>query len=333
MAGVLVGTVVLSALLTRAVRDVARRHRLLDSPTSRSSHSNPTPRLGGVAIALSGISGWLIASLIAGLEPSTETLWYAFVWGAIAAAGTGLLDDLVSLRPSFKLAGECVALLPLFAIVVPTLSPLPYGLGLVFWMFLAVGYTNLFNFMDGSDGLAAGVAVIGAVTFAGLAVPGAWTGVALVLGAAALGFLWFNRSPASVFMGDSGSLFLGAGFAMLSAGLIAGGVSWIAIGLALSPFAVDGSLTLLLRLARRELIWEAHRSHLYQRLLIAGWSHSSVAWLYWTWAGIGGASAMAYNHHGGWQIAALCTSTAASLGVIGLVRWVELRGSAGLGAG
>lgn len=332
MAGVLVGTVVLSALLTRAVRDVARRHRLLDSPTSRSSHSNPTPRLGGVAIALSGILGWLIARLIAGFEPSTETIWYAFVWGAVAAAGTGLLDDLILLRPSAKLAGECLALLPLMAILVPALSPLPFGVGLVFWMFLAVGYTNLFNFMDGSDGLAAGVAVINSVTFAGLAMTEGWTSVGLVLGAAALGFLWFNCSPASVFMGDSGSLFLGAAFAMLSAVLMASGVSWVAVGLAVSPFAFDGSLTLFLRLARRERVWTAHRSHLYQRLLIAGWTHRHVAWLYWSWAGIGGASAIAYGQGGNWPTAALCVSGAASAGVIALVRWVELNAGQGAGA-
>jgi len=325
LVGVLIGTTILSALLTRILRDFAKRSRLLDPLTPRSSHSNPTPRLGGVAIAVSGIVGWMVARALMGAEAAPATVWYAFLWGAVAAAGTGLVDDLVSLRPLVKLAGECLALLPLIAVLAPVLSPLPYWVSIVIWLFLTAGYTNLFNFMDGSDGLAAGVAVIGGLTFAGLAVPGAWANVALVLSAAALGFLRFNLPPASVFMGDSGSLFLGAGFAMLSAGLIANGVSIVALGMAVSPFAIDGSLTLLVRLARREPVWKAHRSHLYQRLLIAGWTHRNVAWLYWTWAGIAGASSIVYSHARGWPIAALCISAAASLGVIGLVRWVELK--------
>jgi UDP-N-acetylmuramyl pentapeptide phosphotransferase/UDP-N-acetylglucosamine-1-phosphate transferase len=324
--GVLTGTAILSALLTWGLRGLAWRLMLLDPLTPRSSHSRPTPRIGGVAVAVSGTVGWLTVQVLMGKEDVPPGIWDVFILGAVMAAGTGLTDDLISLPPSIKFGGELVALVPPVALLAPVLLQRPLWLGIALWTLLTVGYTNLFNFMDGSDGLAAGVAVISSVTFAWLAGSGQWATVSLVMGAAALGFLLFNVSPASVFMGDSGSLFLGYGFAILAATLIATGVSIVAVGLAVSPFAFDGTLTLLSRLARREPVWEAHRSHLYQRLLVAGWTHQDVAWLYWSWAVLAGVGAVAYSHALGWpRLAALCVLGAAAAGMVWLVTDVERR--------
>lgn len=324
--GVLVSTSVVSALLTWTMRELAWRRRLLDAHTPRSSHSRPTPRLGGVAIAVSAIVAWMTVHTSIGGDYGPPWMWSAFIWGGAAAAGTGLIDDLVTLPSSVKFAGELVALTPAVVVLAPTLSPGPPWLSVVVWTFLTAGYTNLFNFMDGSDGLAAGVAVLNAIALAVLVQSGPWATSSLVLGAAALGFLWFNHPPASVFMGDTGSLFLGYGFAITGAMLVASGISAVAVGLALTPFAFDGTLTLMMRLGRGERVWEAHRSHLYQRLLIAGWTHRDVARLYWTWAGVAGAAAVVYGRVQGWpRGAALGIAAGAAVGVVLLVRGAEGR--------
>jgi UDP-N-acetylmuramyl pentapeptide phosphotransferase/UDP-N-acetylglucosamine-1-phosphate transferase len=275
---------------------------------------------------VSAIAAWITMGSFVGGGYGSQWAWGLFIWGGAAAAGTGLTDDLVKLRPSVKFAGELLAVTPAVVVLAQTLPPGPPWLSVAVWIFLTAGYVNLFNFMDGSDGLAAGVAVINAMALAVLAAPAPLATSSLVLGAAALGFLWFNRPPASVFMGDAGSLFLGYGFAMTGTMLVAAGISGVAVGLAVAPFAFDGAFTLLSRLARGERVWEAHRSHLYQRLLIAGWTHREVARLYWSWAAIAGAASIGYELVPGWPRGiALSTSAGAAAGVLLLVRSVERR--------
>jgi UDP-N-acetylmuramyl pentapeptide phosphotransferase/UDP-N-acetylglucosamine-1-phosphate transferase len=136
---------------------------------------------------------------------------------------------------------------------------------------------NLYNFMDGMDGFAAGMSVIGFGTFAILGWQAGQTETALgyaMVAAACAGFLLFNFPPARLFMGDVGSTVLGllAGVAILQShhnGLLP---AWLGI-LVFSPFIVDATVTLALRMVRREPFWKAHRSHCYQRLALAGWGH------------------------------------------------------------
>ncbi len=321
----LVSTTALSLVLTWVTRELALWGHLLDLPTPRSSHCRPTPRLGGVGIAASAVVALATAGHWAS-ELGVESTWPAFMVGGLIAATTGLADDVLTLRPSVKLVGQFAAIVPMLAVAVAITGPGPIWLVASIWVLVVAGYMNLFNFMDGSDGLAAGVAVVNGVALALLADTGQWVVVPLILSASALGFLFWNRPPASVFMGDAGSLFLGYGIAITGVMLIASGISAWAVGIALTPMLGDGTLTLILRLTRRERVWEAHRSHLYQRLLVAGWSHGEVASFYWSWAAATGAAAVAYGHLPAWGqgLLALAASTSVA-GVHQFVRDTENR--------
>jgi UDP-N-acetylmuramyl pentapeptide phosphotransferase/UDP-N-acetylglucosamine-1-phosphate transferase len=166
-----------------------------------------------------------------------------------------------------------------------------------------IGLTNAYNFMDGIDGIAAGQALIAAVGWSLLA----WATqsmtvfpFAVVLGGSALGFLVHNWSPASVFMGDVGSAFLGYTFAALP--LLARSPRTSAANdplpllalLFVWPFVFDSFFTFLRRLSRREHIFSPHRSHLYQRLVLAGYSHATTSLLYLSLAGVGVAIGLAW---------------------------------------
>ena len=253
-----------SAAMTKVL--VRTRALPLDTPNQRSLHAVPIPRTGGIAIILGIIAAacWLHASL-ALLVPA----------GSLAIAS--YLDDRYALPASLRLAVHLIAVG-----VFLWLNDAPVSAAMFITLVLAVGWiTNLFNFMDGSDGLAGGMAVIGFGSY-GLA---AWLSgdahlslLALSIAAAAAGFLIFNFYPAKIFMGDVGSIPLG--FLAGSVG-IAGWLQnlwplWFPL-VVFAPFIVDASLTLVRRLIRGERAWEAHRKHYYQRLILAGWSHRNTA--------------------------------------------------------
>ena len=269
-----------SAFLTRRFCDPASRMHLLDHPNERSLHSQPTPRTGGVAILLglaSSVPVWIII-----LAVDDSLLWLAA--GAVIIAAVSFLDDRHGisvvgrflghlLGAGLLVIGAGLALPPLFT----GMPMLPIWLGLALSILFLVWMVNLYNFMDGMDGFAAGMAVIGFGAFALLGLlAGNMPFLALSLGiaSAAGGFLIFNFPPARIFMGDTGSATLG---------LLAGGLSlwgardevfpfWVA-ALVFSPFIVDASVTLIRRLSRGERVWQAHKSHYYQRLVLSGWGH------------------------------------------------------------
>ncbi len=202
-----------------------------------------------------------------------------------AIVALGAVEDLAGeLSPGIRLAiqlaaasGVVWALGPISRLPLP--SPLDVPLGLFAWpvtLTWVVGVTNIFNFLDGIDGYAGfqGVVAGAAMAFVGF---GWVAGVGLVAAAACVGFLVHNWHPARIFMGDVGSVVLGFLFAVLPLGL--GGKSHLGVfvmGMALWFFLADGTFTILRRLGHREKVWRPHRSHLYQRLTIAGWSHSKV---------------------------------------------------------
>lgn len=262
----------------------------IDHPNERSLHVRPTPRIGGLGI----MAGVLVCSLF---SPADEVLVLVFV--ALGLFVLSMLDDLGGLSVRVRFAGHVLA-------AGVTLYVLP-DLGWAGWLALPalVWMTNLYNFMDGSDGLAGGMALFG---FAGYGVA-AWMGGAdayavsgLVIAAAAAGFLVFNFPPARVFMGDAGSIPLGylaaaAGVAGWAAGL------WpIAFPLLVfSPFIVDASLTLLRRLSRGEKVWQAHRGHYYQRLVRMGWSHRRLALTEYAVMAAAAVSGLALVRNPDWQ--------------------------------
>ncbi len=238
----------------------------LDEPNARSLHTSPTPRVGGLLT--------LPWALVSGLLLTGECRVTALL--AAVLCGFSFVDDRVGLSAGLRL----LAHLTISAAAV-------FVLDVGGWLFVAAltlalaWMINLFNFMDGADGLSGGMAAIG---FAAYGVAATIAGnddlslLSFCVVAAVSGFLAFNFSPARIFMGDAGSTTLG-----FLAGAL-GIVGWLRgvwplwfPALVFSPFVVDATVTLIQRALRREKIWQAHREHSYQKLVRMGWSHRRLA--------------------------------------------------------
>ena len=275
-----VASLLATFVFTPMVRRYCIRNNLIDQPGPRRSHDRPIARGGGLAVA----SGLLPVLLLAA---SPNDYYRGFLAGAIVVVLLGWRDDVHSLPIRMRLSIELL----ISSLVVLWLGPVAWvrfgGAELHapwLWTPLAilalVWLQNLFNFMDGSDGLAATQAAFGGAFFAiaffydGQPALG-W--LAAAVAAAALGFLPWNWPRASIFLGDSGSLLLGWSLGFLAlAGAITGSVSvWLAFVIT-SPFVVDATMTLGWRIKRREQWYTAHREHAYQRLIRSGWSHQRV---------------------------------------------------------
>lgn len=239
----------------------------LDLPNERSLHTRPVPRIGGIGIVLGalvplGFSG--VPGIVAGL--------------AAGLAGMSFVDDRRGLPISVRFGAHLVAAV----VVIPALAP---ALPVWSWLLVApaiVWMTNLYNFMDGSDGLAGGMAIFGFGAYAAAAAAAGDASLAVAgagVAAASAGFLVFNHHPARVFMGDVGSIPLG--FLAAALGLLGWSrdlwPAWFPV-VVFAPFVVDATVTLLRRMARGERFWEAHRSHYYQRLVRLGWGHRRTAY-------------------------------------------------------
>lgn len=272
--------------LTAYLRSWATRARLLDLPNARSSHRLPTPRGGGLAIASVTL---LVALWLATAGRADSALW-AIIAGGTLIAWIGWLDDRSSRpwRQRFAVhLGACVVL----AATADTCatgsctSLTGWLVNFALLVFLGAWSVNLFNFMDGIDGLAGTQAVFAAGSGAVIGwLYGAPTAACLLLGvsgAATLGFLWWNWPPAKIFMGDAGSGFLG--FVLFAVPLWMAGNSpsgiwpWAVLW---AVFAADASVTLVRRILRGERPHEAHRCHLYQQLAQRWNSHRTVTLLY-----------------------------------------------------
>ena len=269
-------TVVLLAILLRRADALP-----VDHPNERSLHHQPTPRIGGLAL----FPGAVLGCLVAGVR-DVDSLLLLGLAGFLFLLS--IFDDWRSLPVMLRLGAHLLAA-ALLAFGLMGASPLALAGALaVAWM------TNLFNFMDGANGLAGGMAAIGFAVF-GLA--SGEPAVACALTGAALGFLVFNFDPARVFLGDAGSIplgFLAGGLGLL--GVVQGQWPWWFPLLAFSPFIVDATATLLRRMARRKKFWTAHREHYYQRLVRMGWSHRSLALAEYALMAACGSSALALLH-------------------------------------
>ncbi len=272
--------------------------RMLDIPNERSSHTRPTPRGGGLAIVAVTLVGGSLFLFYAHTEP-TLPQWVFYSIGALLVAGVSWLDDLRSLPHQARFVAHAVAALVVMVglgvwrqLVLPVIGVLHLDwLGWPLTFLWIVGLTNAYNFMDGIDGIAAGQGIVAGV---GWGIIGLITGnpfltsLGFLLAASCLGFLWHNWPPARIFMGDVGSAFLGYSFAVLAVIASQSDPRLAFIGiLFVWPFVFDAVFTFFRRLRNHENVFEAHRSHLYQRLVIAGYSHGAVSTLYICLAGVG----------------------------------------------
>jgi Fuc2NAc and GlcNAc transferase len=275
----------LSWLLTRLLRSYALRANMLDHPNERSSHRVPTPRGGGVAIVLSFLA---VTALLALGGYLSAPLAVALIGAGGLVAILGFIDDRKPLAARYRFAGHVTAAawvlwwmgalppVPIFGFDVP-LGPAGFALCAVF----IVWSINLFNFMDGIDGIASIEAIT--VTLGGAWVwwlagsSGQWQ-AAVLLAACTAGFLAWNYPPARIFMGDAGSGFLGLMVAALAlwCGSEAPHLFWgwfVLYGV----FMVDATSTLVRRVRRGERFYEAHRSHAYQYASRKHGSHERVS--------------------------------------------------------
>ena len=260
-----------------------RRRAILDHPNERSSHASPTPRGAGVAVVPVAMGAWLFIGLQSGQGPREIA--------ALAAAvlGLGLLswrDDLGGLPVGWRLLGQGAAIG--FVLAVAPVERvfqglLPPALDLLATGILWLWFVNLFNFMDGIDGLTGvetiaigmGVVLVSALPGGGTAPDQALGLHGLAIAAAALGFLWWNWHPARIFLGDVGSIPLGFMLGWLLFKLAAGG-QWEAAIILPLYYLADATLTLARRALRRQPVWKAHREHFYQRAVQRGLSHGTV---------------------------------------------------------
>jgi len=239
----------------------------LDRPNERSLHDRPVPRTGGVAVLL-GVS--------AALGFGAAGLWLPMAI-ALALAVLSLADDLRGMATSVRLAAHLAAAAILCWYYLSPMHPLELAL-----LILAVAWlTNVYNFMDGSDGLAGGMSLIGFGAYAvaaQLSGHAALAALCVALAAASAAFLAHNFHPARIFLGDVGSIPLG--FLAGALGIVGWRDDlwplWFPV-LVFGPFLGDATLTLVKRLIRGERVWRAHKDHYYQRLVRMGFGHRATA--------------------------------------------------------
>ena len=269
-----------SLIGTRLVLAFLAHRAILDRPNERSSHVVPTPRGGGLALIAVLLTAWLVIACVA---PGADRLVLWPLAGALGLAAVSWRDDLQALPIAFRLAAHIAAVVAGMAALART-GPIFQGL-LPLWLdrlaagFVWLWFLNLFNFMDGIDGItgsetvslgvgAALVAILGGLD-AGLPLYG------IAVAAAALGFLWWNWQPARIFIGDVGSVPLGYLLAWLLFELAGCGL-WAPALLLPLYYLADATITLLSRVLRGERFWRAHRQHFYQRATEGGLSHAQV---------------------------------------------------------
>jgi UDP-N-acetylmuramyl pentapeptide phosphotransferase/UDP-N-acetylglucosamine-1-phosphate transferase len=312
LAGAAVSALLVALILRR------RWHWAVDHPNERSLHTDPTPRIGGIAV----MAGVIVATAVA--HTMLERPALAATGLAVLLAGISLADDRAGLPISTRLAAHLLAAALFAAYLTDSAAPWWWMSGAILAM---AAMTNFFNFMDGANGLAGGMAVAGFGCYgiaASLAGDAGFAASCFGIAGAAAGFLAFNLSG-RIFMGDGGSVPLG----FLAAALGLEGCmrslwpAWF-MPLAFAPFVVDASVTLLRRALRGERFWLAHREHYYQRLVRSGWSHARLAVLeYFLMVACAAAALTARAGSGGVRLATFATIALLLLvtGVAIDVRW------------
>jgi UDP-N-acetylmuramyl pentapeptide phosphotransferase/UDP-N-acetylglucosamine-1-phosphate transferase len=276
---------------------------LLDKPNERSLHTQVTPRGGGIGIVVALLLGTMAWRSAHGHYASDCSNMCLLLFSVALVAGVSLWDDFRSVSVGVRFGVHAIAAIiaiisfgAIYRFEAGALIQLGRG-GVFLTLLWVVGLTNVFNFMDGIDGIAGLQALIAATAWCLL---GVFVYVPLVsvigalLGGGCAGFLIYNWNPARIFMGDVGSAFLGFCFGVLplfalrelpldTNPIVIARMPVFAV-LVVWPFIADGSFTFCRRLLKREPVWRPHRSHLYQRMVQAGWNHGIVASYYGLWA-------------------------------------------------
>jgi UDP-GlcNAc:undecaprenyl-phosphate GlcNAc-1-phosphate transferase len=243
-----------------------------DKPNKRSLHNKSLPRTGGIIFIPIILLVWFLAGI-------DSPLYLSFT--IISLMAISFLDDIHSISAAVRFIFHIISILIFVLYLDITLNFFNLGIIVLFLVWMS----NLFNFMDGSDGMAAGMAVIGFFSYAIASYMVGDFSFALengIIMMCSLGFLFFNFSPAKIFMGDVGSISLG--FLAGAMGIIGWQKEiwalWFPL-LIFSPFIIDATTTLLKRILKREKFWQAHREHYYQRLVLLGWSHKKTALVFY----------------------------------------------------
>jgi len=302
-------------LLTPAVGGMARLLGVVDRPESRRLNVNPIPRLGGLAIFFG-----IFVPALAFLELGRETR--GVLLGAAVATVVGAIDDFRVLKPGRKLAGQVVAaaIPPFFGVWIdhftfPFFGPvdLPAVVGMPLTVLWIVAVMNMVNFLDGMDGLAAGVCAIAGITYAVLALSLEKIDPAVlsaIVAGACIGFLRHNFFPARIFMGDSGALALGFLLAAVSVQGLLKTASTVVLFLPLLVLAVpilDTSFVVARRLKHGQRLSEADQAHLHFRFLRRGFSQRRAAVTMWAWCATLSGAALAtrfipFREGGRWHL-------------------------------
>jgi len=287
-------TIIHFVLLTAAsflsvymLRVLCLRLSLLDNPNARSSHDIPTPRLGGIGLLIP-----FFISLIIFIPWTTIQDNIVILLAFALLFGISLIDDLKDISPKLRLINHI-----LFSVLIVSSGlslsslTLPFGLitisgavSVIITLIYCVAWINIYNFMDGMNGYAAMMGIFGFTSFIILSQAGSNSTAGIVsfcIVACLLGFSFLNAYKAKIFMGDSGSAFLGGLVAVMTIAIPSGSVEQkgldLLIGLlCFSPFLFDATLTIIKRAIKRENVLSAHRQHFYQLLLRSGWQHHSV---------------------------------------------------------
>ncbi|MBT7136678.1 MAG: glycosyltransferase family 4 protein [Rhodospirillaceae bacterium] len=292
-----------------------RARAILDLPNERSSHDVPTPKGGGIVVIGVGLAAWVGVGFY--FDAGAFLTWVVPA-GALLLAGLSWIDDLRGLTPIVRLVAQITAVVAMLMLR-PDSEPffqglLPGFLDALLAGVLWVWFINLFNFMDGIDGIT-GVETL--VIGVGIGLTGGAMGVyGIILAGAALGFLKWNWHPAKVFMGDVGSVPLGflLGWLLLD---LAGSGHWAAALILPGYYLADATTTLLRRAVKGEKVWQPHRQHFYQQAVQRGLSHAMVA------AGIALLGSLlvnlAWQANHGWAMPALAVAIVLSFGFLVLL--------------
>lgn len=318
-------------LVTPGVIFLAKKTGAMDAPDARKVHKRPVPRIGGLGIYLAFLASMLVVLSYVPIDQEVSFELEGLMVGGTLIVALGLVDDYTNLPAKVKLVGQIVAAAVLvigFDVRIDFITD-PFGdylflewLAIPATLFWIVGLTNTVNLIDGLDGLAAGVATIASVTIFLVALQQGIMFVAVFTAAiagAALGFLYYNFNPARIFMGDSGSMFLGymlAGISVIGAVKSAATIALIVPILALGLPILDTTFAIVRRYRGGVPIFKPDKGHLHHRLLDLGFTQRQAVLLMYVISALLGLSAVALTEVSG-QFAILIVCVVVAVVLLG----------------